>query len=116
VEADSHAKQVVVSFIQALNDEAFETARQYLSDERSFVGALGSRTGGDVYIHDMRRMRIKYDVRKVFVDGADVCRFYEFTLSAVTVFGCGWYHVDGGRIRTIRVVFDPRPILAATKH
>jgi hypothetical protein len=115
VEAESHAGQAVVSFIQALNDEEFETARQCRSDELSCVGALGSRIGNDVYIHDMRRMRIQYDVKKVFVDGPDVCVCYEFTLSALTVVGGGWYHVDGGRIRTIRVLYS-RPMLDATKH
>ena len=78
-------------------------------------GPLGSRTGGDAYLHDMRRIRIKYDVRKVFVDSADAFR-HDLTLSGVLVYGCGWYHVEAGRVTSLRVVFDPRPVLEATKH
>lgn len=91
-------------------------ARQCISDDLSFVGALGSREGSDVYVSDMQRIRIKYDAKQVLVDRADVCLICDFTLAGVTVFGAGWYHVAGGRIGSLRVVFDPRPILEATRH
>ncbi len=64
---DRDARHVVMSLVQALNDEDVETERQHLSDELSFVGSLGSRTGGDAYLHDMRRIRINYEVRHVFL-------------------------------------------------
>jgi len=72
---------------------------------------LGSRNGAEAYFQDMERMRIKYSVKKVFADEQDVCLFYDFTLSGKTVFGSAWYHVDAGKIRSLRVVFDPRPLL-----
>lgn len=56
-------------------------------------------------------MRLKYDVKKVFADGNDVCVFYDVTLSGVKVFTCAWYQVEDSKIRSLKVVFDPRPVL-----
>lgn len=106
-----NAKEVVLSCIKALNDENFDLARHYVSDDVSFVGVLGSRQGADAYFNDMERMRLKYDVKKVFAEGHDVCLLYDVTLDGVSVFGCAWYVVDDGKIRSLRVVFDPRPVL-----
>jgi hypothetical protein len=33
-------------------------------------------------------------------------------MSGTTVPTAGWYHVKSGRITTLKVVFDPRPVLA----
>jgi hypothetical protein len=74
---------------------------------------LGSRNVADAYFKDMERMRLKYDAKKVFADGNDVCLFYDLAISGLTIFGCAWYQVANGKIRSLRVVFDPRPILEA---
>jgi hypothetical protein len=51
------------------------------------------------------------------VDGEDVCALYDLTFSkpAVTLFACGWYHVNRGKIDSIKVIFDPRPLLERRK-
>jgi len=94
-----------------LNQEHFREARQAVNDDLAFIGVLGSRNGADVYFSDMERMKIKYEVKKAFADGEDVCLLYDLLLNGVTIFGCGWYHLVNGKISTIRVVFDPRPLL-----
>ena len=60
-------------------------------------------------------MRLKYDVKKAFADRNDVCLLYDLAIGDVTVFGCGWYQVADGKIRSLKVLFDPRPILDAQK-
>jgi predicted ester cyclase len=107
------AKQVVMSCVDAINKEDFKRARQYVSDDISFVGVMGSRQGADAYFKDMERMRLKYDIHKVFADVNDVCLFYDLAIAGITVFGCAWYQVANGKIRSLKVVFDPRPILEA---
>lgn len=109
--SDSTAKETVLSFIQALNKEDFDAAREYVNEGLTFVGVLGSRTGADAYFTDMKRMKMKYDVKKSFVEGNDVCLLYEFTMEGVTIFGCGWYQLANGKIDSFKVVFDPRPLL-----
>jgi hypothetical protein len=106
------AKEVVMSCVNAINTEDFRAARQYVADDMSFVGVLGSRQGADSYFTDMERMRLKYDVKKVFVDGNDVCLFYDLNMSGTTIFVSAWYQVQNGKIRSLKVVFDPRPVLA----
>ena len=106
-------REVVMSCVNAINRGDFKTARQYVADDMLFVGVLGSRQGGDVYFKDMERMRLKYDVKKVFVDGNDVCLYYDLAISGGNIFCSAWYQVTNGRIQSLKVVFDPRPILEA---
>ena len=111
IEEDSRG--VVLALVKALNDEDFDDARRYVSKDLSFSGVLGSRQGADAYFEDMKRMRLKYDVKKVFSDETDVCLFYDLTMSGTTVFVSAWYQVEDGRVHSLKVVFDPRLLLAA---
>jgi hypothetical protein len=72
---------------------------------------LGSRNGATAYFNDMEKMKLKYDVKKSFVSGNDVCLLYDITMSGITIFGCGWYHVQCNKINSLKVVFDPRPVI-----
>lgn len=105
-------KEVVLSCVNAINREDFAAARRYVSEDMSFTGVLGSRQGRDAYFKDMEKMRLKYEVKRVFVDESDVCLFYDLAVSGTTVFVCAWYQVRGGKISSLNVVFDPRPLLA----
>ena len=109
------AKEVVLACIEALNNEDFKTARTLANDDMSFVGVLGSRDGADAYFKDMEHMKLKYDVKKAFADGDDVCLLYDLTMSGKTIFGCGWYQVKNGKISSLKVLFDPRPFLESGK-
>ncbi|WPV00423.1 nuclear transport factor 2 family protein [Mucilaginibacter sp. cycad4] len=105
------ANDVVLSFIKALNEEDFEAARSCAADDLKFIGVLGQRDGAEAYFTDMQRMKLKYDIKRVFSDGDDVCIFYDIDMGRTTIFSCGWYHVVDGKINSIRVIFDPRPLL-----
>jgi len=109
------AKQVVVKFINALNNEDFETAKTYTDDAMQFDGVLGCRNGSDAYFADMQKMKFKYDVKKVFADGNDVCLLYDINMGGTTIFTCGWYKVKDEKICSLKVVFDPRPVLEKSK-
>jgi limonene-1,2-epoxide hydrolase len=105
------SKQTVLSFIKALNEEDFQTARKYVSDDLKFVGVMGTREGADVYVKDMEKMKFKYDVKKAFADGNDVCLWYDIDMGGRNIFSCGWYHVEHHQIKWFKVLFDPRPLL-----
>ena len=51
------AKEAVLAFIKALNKEDFASARKYIRDDMKFIGVLGTRDGGDVYMEDMTKMK-----------------------------------------------------------
>jgi predicted ester cyclase len=110
-ERHANAQDMVLACVDALNREDFAEARKHIRDDFSFVGVMGSRNGADAYFRDMEQMKVKYAVKKVFVDGPDVCLLYDVTLSGTSIFGCVWYQVEDEKIRSLRVVFDPRPLL-----
>lgn len=107
------ARQTVLAFIDALNKEDFQQARTYVQEDFTFVGVMGTRNGAGPYFADMEKMKLKYTVQKAFEEGDDVCLFYDINMGKTTVFASGWYQLTGGKIRSFRVVFDPRPVLAA---
>jgi hypothetical protein len=108
------AKDTVLLFIQSLNDEDYQSARSYLAEEMTFEGVLGSRDGAEAYIRDMEKMKFKYQVKKAFEEENDVCLLYDIDMGkGQTIFTCGWYKVDDGKIKSLKVVFDPRPLLDA---
>lgn len=111
IKSETGSREIVLSCIKALNNEDFKTARTYVSDDMKFIGVLGSRDGADAYFNDMERMRLKYRIQKVLADDNDVCIFYDLEISGKTIFGCGWYHLENGKIDSLKVVFDPRPLL-----
>ena len=64
----------------------------------------------------------RLEIKKIFADGDDVCEFHEvnFDTQSPPLLVCMWFHVDDGKISSIRIVFDPRPFLreqrGATKY
>ncbi len=110
------AKEVVLTFVNALNEDDFETARGCLSDDMVFDGVLGHRDGADTYISDMKKMKFKYKIKKSFEDDNDVCLLYDIDMGGKnTIFTCGWYQIKYNKIKSLKVVFDPRPILEKTE-
>jgi hypothetical protein len=110
-----NAKETVASFIDALNKEDFNRARTYTADDMKFVGVLGTRDGADAYFTDMEKMKLKYDIRQLISEGSDVCVQYDIAMAGLTIFSIGWYTVEQGKIKLFKVLFDPRPVLEASK-
>ena len=105
------AKEVVLAFVDALNGEDFKTAGTYLAKDMTFKGVLGSRDGAEAYMKDIQHMKLKYKVKKSVAEHNDVCLIYDLTMSGTTLLGYGWYHLDDGKISSLNVMFDPRPLL-----
>lgn len=108
----TETREIVLKFLKALNDEDFKTARTFVANDMKFEGVMGSRDGADAYFADMEKMKFKYDIKRLFADGDDVAAFYDIDMGkGDPIFTCGWYHVTNDKINTIKVVFDPRPLL-----
>ena len=87
-------------------------ARRYVNDDMKYVGPLGSRNGAEAYLQEIERLRLKFFIQKVFTDDKDVCALYDITVSGITVFACGWFQIKAGKVSSLRVTFDPRPLFA----
>lgn len=109
--AQQTAKETVLAFIKALNEEAFDTARTYANDDLAFISVMGTREGAKAYFDDMERMKIKYTIREAIGESDQACLLYEIVLDGQKLLGTGWYQLVNGKISTIRAIFDPRPLL-----
>jgi len=108
------AKEAVMSYIKAMGERDYAEARNYLGDNVRVKGPAGEAfRSPDEFLKMMEQQRGKYDIKKVFVDGSDVCLLYDFIAPKVTAFFCSWYQVKDGKISSIQTVFDPRAFAAA---
>jgi predicted ester cyclase len=105
------AKNTVTAFLDAMNAEDFNKARDYVDENMDFIGVMGTRHGADAYFTDMAKMKFKYDIEKAVADDADVMIWYKIRMGDKTIDTAGWYHLVDGKIRTFRALFDPRPLL-----
>jgi len=111
MEPANNAREIVMSYINALDRQNYDTALRYLHDRVRIRGPAGEAFGVPKDFIDMlRRYRGKYDVKKVFADADDVCVLYELVMPMATVYMSSWYVVKDGKIISIQTVFDPRAI------
>lgn len=103
---------IVMACVQAVNNNDFAAARKLVTDDMAFTGVMGATIGGDAYIDYLEAKQIKYKVHHVFASGNTVCLIYDLLMGEHNIYGSAVYTVDNGRISTLRVVFDPRPLLA----
>jgi hypothetical protein len=118
-ESAKSAKEIVMEYFQAITErQDFKSARSYLKDDVSYVSPLNSFDRAEPYLKYNESLHLpKLDIKKIFTDGDDVCLLYEINLTKppATVFVSAWVHVDGGKISSIRLLFDPRPFVQPTK-
>lgn len=108
------AREVVMSYIAAMDKRDYAAARNYLQDSVFIKGPAGEAfRSPDEFLKMMEKQRGKYEIKKVFVDGNDVCLLYDFVTEKVTAFFCSWYQVRDGKIASIQTIFDPRAFAAA---
>ncbi len=102
-------KEVVLSYIRALDGRQYDDALIHLHEKVRIRGPAGETFGKPLdFIEMLRKYQGRYDVKKVFSDGNDVCVLYDLKTSGPTVFMSSWYEVKDGRIISIQTVFDPR--------
>jgi hypothetical protein len=113
-ESAKGAKEIVMEYMQAAERQDFKSARTYLKDDVSYVSPINSFNRADAYLKYFESLHLpKFDIKKIITDGDDVCVLHETTLTTppLTSFASVWFHVDGGKISLIKVLFDPRPFV-----
>jgi ketosteroid isomerase-like protein len=110
--------EVATKCLEAWTSGDFATARTLLRDDVTFVGPLGSGGGVESYMNrlvDLSRHVTSAEPIKVLVDGDDACIFYDLvTDAAVSVPTSDWYHVQDGKISSVRAYFDTRALAAGS--
>jgi ketosteroid isomerase-like protein len=94
----------------------FNGLRDILAEDVTFSGPMGTATGVDDYVSSLAGFAGQLDgirVEKMMADGDDVLTWFELLpKNTDTVAVANWCHVENGRVRRVRVTFDPRPLLA----
>jgi len=107
--ASSSPLEVVMDYIKALDSQEYDAAMNHLHDKVRIRGPAGETFGRPYdFIEMLRKYRGKYDIKKAFADGDDVCLLYDLRTNGPTVFMSSWYQVKQGKIVSIQTVFDPR--------
>ncbi len=101
------ASEIVESYQAALGKGDFATARKLMQDNMTFQGPLDTFNTADDYLESLKRLASiiqRIDLKKVFVDGDDVCVLYDMVTNtpAGTAFIAEWYQVKGGKIAALR--------------
>jgi ketosteroid isomerase-like protein len=104
-------KAVALAYIEGCSRKDFDRVAELLAPDIRFEGPGNTVTGAPPYLAVLRRIAtiwVRSDVRKVFVDGSDVCVIYDFVTDspAGAVPTVEWLHVDGGRVASVHLFFD----------
>ena len=113
--SSDEAKQVVLDLGAAINDESFQTARLYVADDMKYEGPFGTRVGAEAYLEEIERLRLKFQIQRIFAKQEDVCVLYNIDTAGITVFACGWFQIKDGKVASLKVTFDPRPLLISPR-
>ena len=109
------AKSIATDMLTAWTSGDFARSRALLHDDATFDGPLGETRGGDHYIEGVRGFAKTIDrarIHKVIADGGDVCVVYDLiTRSGATIPTVGIYRIEADKVRSVRVYFDPRPLV-----
>ena len=113
----TNAGEIIESYQAALGKGDFATARKLMQDNMTFQGPLDTFNTADEYLESLRKLASivqRIDLKKVFVDGDDVCVLYDMVTNTLagTAFIAEWYQLKSGKIAALRVVFDARPFAA----
>jgi hypothetical protein len=90
-----------------------------LADDVTFRGPLGTAEGAEECLVGLRGMAEKImsdiDIKVMAVDGPNFLTWFELhSPSADPIPTVNWIQVQDGLITSIRVTFDPRPLLPPT--
>ena len=108
------AADVAETYLRAWRAGDFAALRTILADDATFDGPLGQARSADECITGLQNMsKIMTDivVRKTWADGNDVITWFDLhTADTDPLPTVNWRHVENGKITSIRVTFDPRPL------
>lgn len=107
--------RVAREYVEAVGEKRFDRVTALLDPQVDFTGPDGKTIhGAEPYVAALQRIAPVLDrneVRKVFVDGDEACVLYDFVTDTPVgaVPSVEWLTIEGGRVRSIRLVFDTAP-------
>ena len=82
--SSDEAKQVVINLGTVINDESFQTARICVADDMKYEGPFGARVGAEAYLKEIKRLRLKIHIQRIFPSQEDVCVLSNIDTAGIT--------------------------------
>jgi hypothetical protein len=107
-------KTRALEYLDAVGKQQYDKLEQLLAPDLRFKGPAMTRTSAQDFIGALKRLaaiHLRNEVRRVFVDGDEVCVVYDFVTdtTAGALPTIEWLRFDGERIRSIDLYYDRLP-------
>jgi len=107
-------KTLALAYLDAVAKQQYDRVEALLTPDLKFKGPAMTRTSAQDFLTALKRLAVihlRNDVKRVFVDGDDVCVIYDFVTdtTAGALPTIEWLSFDGGRIRAINLYYDRQP-------
>ena len=80
---NSPSVETYKGYAEALNALDIDRTRTYLHDDLTYQGPVGEIQGADAYLKQVSALGLHQVVRKIFVDGDDVCVLADLSIAKV---------------------------------
>ena len=100
--------ETVLKYIEYLNKFEYGKAAECLETSVRVVGPSGEAFhNSDEFVEMLAKYKSRYELKKSFENGSDVCLLYDFVFENARVYASSLYEVKKGKIISITTVFDP---------
>jgi ketosteroid isomerase-like protein len=118
--ATNNAREIVDRYFAAMAAKDFATIRTLVHGDVTFKGALGATNGAEEYLAGLQQTLANMrEVRRqaVAAEGENIFQVYDLIMSEpdVSLPVAQWLRVRDGRIASLQVFFDPRPLLGPAR-
>ena len=105
----SDLRTLATRYIEAVGKKDFDTVASFLNPQMEFTGNIAASRGAGEWIAALRRLSpvlLRNEVKKVFVDGSEVCIIYDFVTTVCPVPSVEWLVIKDDLITSIFLLFD----------
>jgi SnoaL-like domain len=109
IHTDSQTRALAVQYIEAVGAKELDTLASLLHQEFEFSGNAAPTHSVEPYVAAIRRLSpiiVRNDIKKVFVDGNEVCVFYDFVTTICPVASVEWLVIQEDKVRSTCLLFD----------
>ena len=104
-------RHIALAYIEACGTKDWPTVERLLAPAVTFSGPGREVAGAQPYLQVLQRLGlvwVRSDVKKVFVDGAEVCVIYDFVTDtpAGTLQLVEWLRIEKDQIASVTLFFD----------
>jgi len=107
-------KTLTLEYLNAVSKQQYQKLEAMLAPDLTVRGPAATRTSAADFLGALKRLgaiHVRSDVKRVFVDGDEVCVIYDFVTDtpAGALATIEWLRFEGDRIRSINLYYDQLP-------